>query len=751
MSKSDKHKITGPAASVQNLNAAGLARAINKGGDALALMQNAILDAQLHSDWRGVGAVETSLENVRHRSIARGSQNIGARAVVVSRSDKGDLARLIPDGFEYGLAWLVTLFYVRTDGDYWAGLEIGDEFHQLVTKEADLPIYWGSEALCVPAFAFGPPTRQSLTIALSNQRPDVVDDIQERGFDLYLAQEGYAKGDIGANPIPFMLWGCFVTGVSNLMELFDQSVWCPGLDADALSKRLAPLVARATEIVGGETFVHPQVLSADQAHDLSNWVAREQTIDAIINNVLDEPTDDFTARISLLVPSKPPYLDQLLIAFYNPVNMLIQTFRFARSGHELEEDVEKLAQMVRQRGVSKIEYVDPQSPRGSNEVNRIVVDGKGEWISSENAGLGDAQCLLRKLAWLPLHLGDLAPAGAYLLPTVSYVHHCGAAAAFGEHYQPEVWTAIRAALSEPGDPLELITGICRKAWAGSPEVFDWLLANDYGFLLPDRAAALAVQFKESNGSIVIATDNLLTLLEQTDIGEDCSAEFLQAGFESVYLVVKTPAVDVFFNGENHSNFIINGILAQRWVDDETNHLLLDIFLTGEPGNEYDAFPIEILPFHFRWTKGDTLANLRQQIDQDDGLGQQILDLYAGLTLYMNSKDARVVEHRDHTAAAQALGLKNRKKRRKEDYLAVNSTVDAIHIGPEESALITGTESSETPSYKGKKAHYRRGFVRMNQRFGPGRTQTRPVFIPPVLVNANKLVGSLPPKKEYKIG
>lgn len=751
MSKSDKHKISGPAASVQNMNAAGLARAINQGGDALALMHSAILDAQLHSDWRGVGAVETSLENVRNRSIARGSQNLGARAVVVSRSDKGDLARLIPEGFDYGLAWLVTLFYVRTDGDYWAGLEVGDEFHQLVTQESDLPIYWGSEALCVPAFAFGPPTRQNLTIALSRGRPDVVDDIQERGFDLFLAQEGYSRGDIGANPIPFMLWGCYVTGVANLSDLFDESIWCPGLDVDALSHRLAPLISKASEKVGGDTFAHPQILAADHAHDLSNWVAREQTIDAIIGNVLGDDVDSYTARISLLEPGRPPYLDNLLIAFYNPANMLVQSFRFARSGKELEEDAEKLAQIVRQRGITKVEFVNPRSKRGANELNSIVVDAKGDWVASDTAGFGDTACLLRSLNWLPLQSGERAPNGAYLLPTVSYVHHCGAAAAFGEHYQPDVWTAIRSALSEPGDPIEVITRVCRKAWAGKPESLEWLLANRDEFLIPYRSIALAVQFKECNGSIVVAKDSLLKLLEQTDIGEDCAAEFLQAGFDSVYLVVKVPALALSGDADNDESTYINGILAQRWVEDETNHLLLDVFLTGQPGNADDAFPLDAQAFHLRWTKGDSLATLRRQIDAADGLGQQALDLYAGLTLYMNSKDARVVEHKDHSAAAEALGLKNRKKRRKEDYLAVNSSIDAIHIGPEEAPPSAGANSSDLAAHKGKKAHYRRGFVRMNQRVGPGRSQTRPVFIPPVLVNANKLVGSLPAKKEYQIG
>lgn len=264
--------------------------------------------------------------------------------------------------------------------------------------------------------------------------------------------------------------------------------------------------------------------------------------------------------------------------------------------------------------------------------------------------------------------------------------------------------------------------------------------------------ALAVQFKCSNGAVVVARENLLHLLEHTDIGEDCSAQFLQAGFESMYLVVKVPAEALDVPDESDERWFINGILAQRWREDDLHHLLLDVFLTGEPDLPDHAYPMEALPFHFTWSEGATLGDLRSQIEVSDGLGQQALDLYAGLTLYMNSKDARLAEKNDHAAAAKALAEKGRKKRKKQDYEAVNGAVDAIHVGPEEVTLgAMGSTDATTKAHKGKKTHYRRGFVRLNQRVGKGRQQTRPVFIPPVLVNANKLVGDLPAKKNYEIG
>ena len=750
MGKNERHRVRGLAANIHNPKAAALACSINQGDNAGRLVRDAIIDAQIHVDWSGVAAIENSLVDVRNRTIARNALNVGGRALVVSRNDRSHLAQLIPEGFDHGLAWLVTLLFVRTDGDYDAGLSVGEAFHTLATEQSDLGIYWGRQAMCVPTMCFGPPARHVVTSGMASGDTTTLENLQDRGFDYFEAQESRTVGDIGATPLAYLIWGCHVTGVRDLNDIFVEDIWCPGLDTRALSERLVPLLASAAQTIEGDTYVHPEILSADKALDMANWVSREQTIHAIVDNVLDSEIDGAIARISLLEPAGLPYMDQLLLSFFNKANMLVQTFGFSRSGNEMEVDADYLERMLRDHGIKNVERVTPLQKRGSNDVASITVDGDGRWVPADKAGLGDAGLLIRELGWIDISDGGRALPGSHQLPSVLYVAQCGAAAVLGEHYRPEVWDAIKAVLANPGDPMDKIEMACKDIWTGASGTLNWLIEYRWANLFPPREIALAAQFKCSNGAVVVATEGLIRLLEQTDIGEDCPAQFLQSGFETMYLVTKIPADAL--DAPPDGRCFINGILAQRWAEGETQHLLLDTFLTGDINSPFYAYPFEAVPIHIKWTDGDSLGNIRSQIDKADGLGQQVLDLYAGLALYMNSKDARLVDRKDHSAAAKALSEKGRKKRKKEDYETANGSVDAIHIGPEESdpATICGAASA-TSAHKGKKAHYRRGFVRINQRVGKGRQQTRPVFIPPVLVNANKLAGAPLAKKNYKIG
>lgn len=197
-------------------------------------------------------------------------------------------------------------------------------------------------------------------------------------------------------------------------------------------------------------------------------------------------------------------------------------------------------------------------------------------------------------------------------------------------------------------------------------------------------------------------------------------------------------------------FLIDGVLVQRWEEAGVQHLQLDGFITRGPVDGSDPFLTEVATLNVVVGETSTLADLYSQMDLADGVLKQALDLYAGVMLYMNSRDARVQRKDEHAEAAAALAALNRKKRRKEHYQRLNSSVDAIHVGPE-------TVSAEGEGLKlahgrhGVKPHYRRGFVRFNQRFGKGRLQTRPVLIPPVLVNAHKLAGDSPGKKQYVVG
>lgn len=748
MKKQNKHTIRGLGAHVSNPDAAALAKAINAGGDAKILVREAIIDAQIHHDWAGVAAIENSLTNVRNRTVARRSQNFGVRAVVVSRTDTGALAKLIPDGFEYGLAWLITMTFVRTDRDYWAGISVANEFHRLLAKRegGGGELYWGERAMCVPSFCFGPPSRYLITTEVANGNTSFLKAVQERGEVMFEAQELNTVGDIGATPLAYLLWGCKVVGTNTLDDLFNESVWLGDEELDRLNHEYIPLLAKASQTIGGDTFIAPGIASAAKAFDDSHWMSREHTLDPIIRVALLDETEGAWARVSLLESGSLPYLDQLLVSVFNRADMLVQTFRFPRTGNEMEDDAETIAKIMREHGIARVERTDPTVRRGANEVAHLTVDHDGQWCDVDDMYLGKAARVIRQAEW---ERGTHPPRGAEELPSVHYILRSGVEAILQGHYTSTTWGYIADRLSSPGDPIEKIVDAIRAAWAeGNPATLEWLLDKRKNMMLPARERALAVQFALSHAAVVSATDGLLEILDRTDLGDDCPVSFLQPPFDLTYFVTKTPAMALDEPNDTEGRVLIDGMFVQRWIEGETHHLLIDAFLTA-PSHGH-PYPLEVIPFKLSWVASDTLAHLREQIEEDDGLGRQVLDTYAGMALYMNSRDARKIERRDHSQAVESLAKKGRKKRKPEDYAAVNGSVDCIQVGPLEVSPQPFEHDATQTQRTGKRAHYRRGFVRFNQRVGKGRQQTRPVFVSPVLVNANKLADGLPEKKTYVI-
>ncbi len=745
----------GLAAHISNPEAAKLAREINNGGDVRTLVQEAIVDAQIHKDWARVVAIENSLQRVDDRTIARHLGAVGTRAVVVSRLDGGRLAARIPEGYQHGLAWLVCLMFVRLDADLVIADAIAQSFCTKSAEAGGFGVDWGPEPMCLPPLAFGGPIR--ITTTEGAARGDLrqlyeIRDFAERAVE---AQERASSGD--KSGLAHILWGTVVTGTNEpLADLFNEEIWCPGFDHKALAPAMTRLLAEAANEFDGETYIHPECLSAPAANDFARRMVNEQVISNVVQGrlkfQLGEDLKGASARITKLIPNGLPYMDQLLISIWSRANILVQSLRIPRSGNSLEVDAEIIADFCRAQGIQNVTMPELASPIGANDYPGHTVGLDGAMVKIGVAGIGDASCLIQTLDWDDPEVdGDLT--GVEKLPFILVIDKYGVMTSLGKHYQPQVWQAFKESWSRPGDPIALMKKDMVRFWRGAPDDLPWALDAYALALLPERAHALAAQFKLAGGAIVQVTPGLVDILQNTDIGEDCPSQFLQGGFDVMYLVFRVPAdayLDTSDSDEEDEVFRIDGVLVQRWEEAGVQRLQLDAFITSGPADGSNPFLVEVATLNVAVGESSTLADLHSQMDLDDGVLKQALDLYAGVMLYMNSRDARVLRKNEHTEAAAALAALNRKKRRKEHYQRLNASVDAIHVGPE-TVDSGGLGLSLSHGRHGVKPHYRRGFVRFNQRFGKGLQQTRPVLIPPVLVNAHKLAGDAPDKKQYVVG
>lgn len=745
---------TAAAAHIYNRDAARLAAEINRSSDAGSILRKAFIDAQLHHDWSQVFAIENSLTRIEDRALARHLGNVAARAMVVSRLDDGRYAQCIPDGFEFGLAWLVCLVFVRTDPDSDTAFDIASEFHGRVTDLGGLGIDWGPCAMCVPRLAFGGPVRMEAIQAAEKGDAELIFGLQDRAQELLAQEVAASRGREHAHTVGYITWGTIVTGTNDpLKDLFNESIWCPGFDAQRGAELVALLGEEANEFEG-DTFIHPEVLPADLANDFVRMMVTEQKIDDIVYEVVSEQLDgdlsSATVTIAKLVPNSLPYLDQLLVSFRGRANTVFQTYRLPRSGRPLEEDAELIAQMCSSRGIEDVRLVDLKTSIGANDFPGYSVDVGGNLVSPTAGALGDATLIARKVGWEGLFdLVDHEHQGIELLPQVMGIEKRGAMAVLGEHYTPAAWQLIKEALAKAGDPYKLMTSAMRRLWTSSPDDMTWMLSFRSDVLLPKRSIALAAQFKLADGVVVKATPSLLSLLGETDVGPECPSLYLRAGFDLMCLVLRCPVLALNdFEPSEYQTFV-DSVLVQRADDENGPQLQMDIFLTTGTHPDGPTELIETCTLKLKWDDAGCLGDLRSQVMEQDEDMAQVLDLYAGVMLYMNSRDARVVKRNDRSEAAAVLGGLNRKKRRKEHYQAFHGAVDAIHVGPEHDVDVEASALGEH-AHSSRAPHYRRGFVRFNQRVGKGRAQTRPVFIPPVLVNANKLAGGSS-KKSYAVG
>lgn len=732
-----------PVVSYANPDAEHLAKAINAGGDAEKLLRDALLDAQIHADWSGVLAVENSLSNVDNRTLARNMLSLGGRGVVIQRTDDNLLAERIPEGYKFGIAWLVTAVLLRVDGDYEAAEETVHECWETLSESQETKLNWSPAPLCAAIPSFGPPSRWQVTKEIFEADSDVYLTHRRVTYNMLTDQIQASGRQVSATAV--LHWGCYVTGSHDLSELLDETIWAPGLDLKAESEIYRRHLAKA---VGdsGELHIHPDLMSAHDAFIFGNWMMREQSVQDFKHDFFNGDYSNAKAIISTVETTHAPYMDRLNVGFWTNYGMLKQSLSFPRSGMSLEHDALRLERILQSAGLFDTLISNQRIDRVDNLLGKTFTPA-GELVSMQIAGLGTASRLIKSMKRISILQGiaDFKP-GMEKLPAILQLGQMGAVGALADHFQPNVAHRIKELLSTPGDPVAMIKTSLREAMGDeiTTEAMELMLVNEREMLIPDREIALAAQFRLAGGALAVVSNGLQDILATTDIGADCSVEMMRPSYDVLYLHLKTSAKVEGPDGTK----MLAGVVVQHWEEGIDRHMQFDAFMADPPNADEAQYALPMLTKLVSYTKESVLGDIYAQVADDD-LAKEIIGLVAGVFLYMNSKDARLASNADKTEIASQLASINRKKRRPADYERLNASFDHIEVGPEQRL---GIGSHSVDSGRTVKAHYRRGYVRTNQHYGPGRLMTRPVFIPPVLVNARLLaVGDeLPSKKAYTV-
>lgn len=739
---------------VTNPDAAPLASAINRGGDLEALLREALVDAALHHDWARVVALENSLMRVDQRTRARELQALFGRGCFFSRSDNHPWAKHIPDGFDHGIAWLVCCVILRPDQNFSSAILVADKTARKL-RGVTLPdgVLWPDRhALVITPSGFGPPSRVQMTEEVFAGYSERLVAAQNRAAESERAMDEYADHR-RREPIPILTWGCVITGAHDPSPLFEAHCPVDDLDLSAAAKVITGALADAAEEVGGDCHIHPTLMSALAANAFALWSEREQCIESTLGMVYHNGAPAHVV-VSPLVAPNTPYMDMIMVSYWSGYGGSRFAYHFPRSTRPLAEDVERTVGILRSKGVTGLTVVPPRQPRPVNTISGVILDCEGNWRDLEGEERGRAKIIFRDRHWPEFPTQH--PADGHLLcslPTPHLLNRLGVVTIISEHFQKEVAHAVKEELSHPGEPYAAITRAVREQFPNEAALIDEIERFDRGMLHPARALALAIQFKLAGGACAVVSPALQVILDQTDLGDDVPVEMLRPAFDVIYLRFDRPFEPLNEEeaeySEDPDTFGLDGVMVQRFDDESGTKLLLDgIVVSGgdeEDGDFYIHMPLDTITATLKVSEEATLGDLRRQVEASDDpvCCGWILDIVAGVLLYMNSKNARTV---DRTAVPPApAGGGNPGKREGRP-----ATFGHILVGPD--AMPDGT----VPVVGAKrtvKIHYRRGYVRVHQRVGKGRSETRPVFIHPVLVNAKLLKSgdSVPEKKDYWVG
>lgn len=722
-----------------NRHAVHLAAQLNRAEDPEPILRQAMLDAIIHHDWNRVSGLEWSIKDVGFRAKVREIYGTAGRGILVSRKDPHPLAAKIPEGFEFGIAWIVTCVFMRTDGDFNSGAICAENFwedHRDIYPDID----WSPHPLVVTHTGFGSIAIHRITMPAFADDPSILFQIQEICEDNVIKSSQFAEHGM-ADPINFMMWGCYVTGTNNPDELLDPNVWAPGLDIDAASNTVTQAFAQSCQSVGGDTYVHPRLLPSKEAYDFGTWHQREQSLNVVLSEYfVSQPA---VGVVAILEQQIEPFADQLSISLWTDYGMCRFNMRFPRSGATLEQDAQRLVDMLLASGVKSAQIVRPAQPRNVRQIPGLIVNDRGEWIDGEAARLGSASLFIKQLAWTAPTIPSVIENSFRKMPLPLMLNAINVNTCIAGHYQNPVWAAIKEKWTRPCDPQSAIWQAMTECCPQASDLSSKLFVFDKEFIEPPRVLALAAQFKMAGGVCALVTPALQHQFDNTDIGDDFPATLLRPPYDVTYFQLNRRCHWL----EDGSECEVEGMQVQRIETEEGVRLLIDAFLCER--NEFTGAPMPLtaITLELPLADGAVLADLHSTAAGISDTHAQVLAVLAPILVYVNSKNARTVDRPDRDAAVAAIKSVQSKKEKQRQEHRLSSAFNHVVVGPEEGNLpppgiITG---------RVVKPHYRRGFVRTNQRVGPGRTMTRPVFIPPVLVNAKRLAGeTLPPKKNILV-
>lgn len=271
----------------------------------------------------------------------------------------------------------------------------------------------------------------------------------------------------------------------------------------------------------------------------------------------------------------------------------------------------------------------------------------------------------------------------------------------------------------------------------------------------------AEQWEIHSGVTYEVTGPLLDSMANTDIDPDVPIHLVRTPFPVISLKPEPGRCFHDLGFALLTDFPVEEVIVSRLpaVDDpDTEYLGFELLL---PATRADGTPMGGMSLF-------TEIFIKVGIHENTPIGEKVLDHIQGddrgespqdwlefvtfllkILLYITVPSARAerrFERADRLAAAAAEKSPKRRATLESD---AERAYDRIVIGPKSAPI--EEQSADVTGHRELPTHWRRGFFR-RQRHGEGREQTKHVFIPPVLVRADRLSGDvpLPTPREYLV-
>ena len=350
---------------------------------------------------------------------------------------------------------------------------------------------------------------------------------------------------------------------------------------------------------------------------------------------------------------------------------------------------------------------------------------------------------------------------------------------------PSVVVPLRERLTGNEDPL----GLCLDSMASAAPFARLAGENQKKLGSINNGTSLAMlhfmKYDAAKGRLFETTDELEDLLRDSDIGEDCPAQFFRPPYPSIYIAFgESRTFPVFVNNSLSGDHRVEGVFVSEskttvqigttvsvmdarnrnmkegepcrvlsllicgcpkasFLDDAT--LGMDIFI---PESDEDKPLLQLI----EGTLKDMSRDLQGTESTPPSLAERkvfhaVMEHAAKILLYLNCSNVRQqLETRETELRARVTRVGPGKKAKLERKL--ERAYDRVLVQTPASEKQEGRPET-MGTHASPKAHWRRGHFR-SVRYGPGKTERRPKLIPRVLVNLEKL-GQDPMAKDYSVG